>query len=61
MVDRITLFYTPAWGYSRFMEHFKFNQAILRQFEVVIPMKAHSGGTLISLGADVIVMTNKRH
>ena len=34
---------------------------LIRQFctelEVIIPSKAHSAGTLISLGADVIVMT----
>jgi hypothetical protein len=36
---------------------------LIRQFcnklEVIIPVKAHSGGTLISLGADVIVMTKQ--
>jgi hypothetical protein len=29
------------------------------RFEVLIPSKAHSGGTLICLGADVIVMTKQ--
>jgi hypothetical protein len=29
------------------------------KFEVIIPSKAHSGGTLISLGADSIIMTKQ--
>jgi hypothetical protein len=60
MVDRITLFlYTrggdtlASWSISNLIRQF------CDKFEVVIPMKAHSGGTLISLGADVIVMTKQ--
>lgn len=29
------------------------------EFEVIIPLKAHSAGTLVSLGADTIVMTKQ--
>lgn len=30
-----------------------------KKFEVLVPMKAHSGGTLICLGADAIIMTKQ--
>lgn len=59
-VDRITLFlYTrggetlASWSIANLIRQF------CNKFEVIIPMKAHSGGTLISLGADVVVMTKQ--
>src|SRR5262245_54964849 len=59
-VEKITLFLytrggdTPAsWSIANLIKHF------CKTFEVMIPAKAHSGGTLISLGADKIVMTKQ--
>lgn len=58
--QRITLFlYTrggetlASWSIANLVRQF------CDKFEVIIPMKAHSGGTLISIGADVIVMTKQ--
>jgi hypothetical protein len=58
--DRISLYlYTrggdtlAAWSIANLIRQF------CTEFEVVIPFKAHSGGTLISLGADKIVMTKQ--
>lgn len=59
-VEKITLFlYTrggdtlASWSIANLVRHF------CKTFEVMIPGKAHSGGTLISLGADNIVMTKQ--
>ncbi len=59
-VERISLFlYTSggntlaSWSIANLIRQF------CNKFEVIIPMKAHSGGTLISLGADTILMTKQ--
>ena len=59
-VERISLFlYTTggqtlaAWSIANLIRQFCDN------FEVIIPSKAHSAGTLISLGANTIVMTKQ--
>lgn len=59
-VDKITLFlYTrggntlAAWSLVNLIKQF------CRTFEVIIPSKAQSSGTLISIGADNIIMTKQ--
>lgn len=59
-VDRISLFlYTPggdvlaSWSIVNLIRQF------CDDFVVIIPLKAHSSGTLICLGADRIVMTKQ--
>lgn len=42
-----------SWSIANLIRQF------CKQFEVIIPSKAHSGGTLISLGADAILMTKQ--
>ncbi len=58
--DKITLvLYTrggdtlASWSIANLIRQF------CTDFEVIVPFKAHSGGTLISLGADRIVMTKQ--
>src|ERR1700694_803098 len=58
IVERISLIlYTrggntlAGWAFANLIKHF------CEEFEVIIPSKAHSTGTLISLGAKHIVMT----
>ena len=58
--DRISLLlYTrggdtlASWSIANLIRQF------CKGFEVIIPSKAHSGGTLISLGADRIIMTKQ--
>lgn len=60
MVPKISLFlYTrggqtiAAWSIANFIRQY------FDDFEVIIPSKAHSAGTLISLGANTIVMTKQ--
>lgn len=60
VVDRISLIlYTrggstlAGWAVANLIQHF------CEEFEVIIPSKAHSTGTLISLGAKHIVMTKQ--
>jgi len=60
VVDRISLIlYTrggstlAGWAIANLIQHF------CEEFEVIIPSKAHSTGTLISLGAKHIVMTKQ--
>lgn len=59
-VDHISLLlYTrggdtlASWSVANLVKQF------CKEFEVIIPAKCHSGGTLISLGADRIVMTKQ--
>ena len=59
-VDKITLYlYTrggdtlASWGIANLIRQFCAN------FEVIVPFKCHSGGTLICLGADNIIMTKQ--
>lgn len=61
IVDKITLFlYTSggltlaAWSLVNLIRQF-----CQKEFEVIVPEKAHSAGTLICLGADRIVMTKQ--
>jgi hypothetical protein len=42
-----------SWSIANLVRQF------CRHFEVIVPLKAHSGGTLICLGADNIVMTKQ--
>lgn len=42
-----------AWGIVNLIRHF------CDEFEVILPSKAHSAATLISLGADKVVMTKQ--
>jgi len=58
--EKITLYlYTrggdtlAAWSIANLIRQF------CNRFEVVVPFKCHSGGTLICLGADTIVMTKQ--
>ncbi|MBI2850586.1 MAG: serine protease [Chloroflexi bacterium] len=60
IVERVSLvLYTrggntlASWSVANLIRQF------CDKFEVIIPMKAHSGGTLIALGADKIVMTKQ--
>jgi hypothetical protein len=60
IVDRISLIlYTrggstlAGWAFANLIQHF------CQEFEVIIPSKAHSTGTLMSLGAKHIVMTKQ--
>lgn len=60
IVEKISLFiYTrggeaiAAWSIANLIRQF------CKKFEVVVPNKAHSGGTLISLAADKILMTKQ--
>ncbi len=59
-VDKLSLFlYTrgghtiAAWSLVNLLRQFA------RNFEVIVPYKAHSAGTIICLGADAIVMTKQ--
>ena len=59
-VDKISLYlYTTggvtlaAWGIANLIRQF------CEEFEVIVPAKAHSAGTLICLGADRIIMTKQ--
>ena len=44
---------SASWSISNLIQQF------CDEFEVIIPSKTHSGGTLLSLGAKTIVMTKQ--
>jgi len=58
--QKITLFlYTRGGSTSASWSIVNLIQQFCEEFEVIIPSKAHSGGTLLSLGAKNIIMTKQ--
>ncbi len=58
--NKISLFlYTRGGSTSASWSIANLIQQFCNEFEVIIPSKAHSGGTLLSLGAKTIVMTKQ--